>query len=344
MKTATRERIAVLGAGSWGATLAGLLSDNGHDVSLWEFDAKAADSLANSRRLSILSELDLPKQIQVTSDLAQALKDRDVILSVIPSPFVRGTFKAAQATRAITKQAVVISASKGLEEKTLKRMSEIIGEETAIPSDRLAVLSGPSHAEEVCKHMPTAIVAASPNKDLVGRTQTLFTREYFRVYAHNDMLGVELGGTLKNVLAIGCGIIDGLGLGDNTKAALMTRGLNEMSRIGSKMGAQLLTFFGLTGMGDLIVTCLSQHSRNRLFGEKVGRGKTPEQALAEMTMVTEGYKTAPAARELARRVQVECPVLEEIYQVLYQNKSPKASLHDLMERDTLEEWQGMTQP
>lgn len=261
-----------------------------------------------------------------------------MILSATPSQFVRATLKAAQGTGAIAKDAVVISVSKGLEETTLKRMSEIIAEELKRAPDQIAVLSGPSHAEEVCRHLPTAMVSASSDRALAVRVQSLFTQDYFRIYAHHDMLGVELGGTLKNVFAIACGISDGLGLGDNSKAAIMTRGLNEMSRIGLKMGADLLTFFGLSGMGDLIVTCLSRHSRNRRFGEKVGSGKSPKQALAEMTMVTEGYKTAPAAYALTQKLSVECPLIEEIYHVLYRDKAPHTSLRDLMERETPSEW------
>jgi glycerol-3-phosphate dehydrogenase (NAD(P)+) len=332
------ERIAVLGAGSWGATLAGVLAENGHAVSLWEFDAAAAQALAATRTLKVLPDLRLPKSVEVTHDLKRALTDRPVVLSVTPSEFVRSTMKAVQATDALSPKAVIISASKGLEEKSLKRMSEIILQEVGGTLDRIAILSGPSHAEEVCRHLPTAVVSASQNVDLARRVQAMFTQEFFRVYAHSDMLGVELGGTLKNVLAIGCGISDGLGFGDNTKALIMTRGLNELSRLGVKMGADLLTFFGLTGMGDLIVTCLSQHSRNRLFGEKIGQGKTPAQALKEMTMVTEGYKTSAAAFELAKSLKIECPLFHEIYQILYQGKNPKASMHDLMERETPAEW------
>jgi glycerol-3-phosphate dehydrogenase (NAD(P)+) len=331
-------RIAVLGAGSWGATLAALLSDKGHAVSLWEFDPKAAKSLATTRKLKVIPELKLPKAIQVTNDLAEAIAGRTVIVSATPSVFVRSTMQAVRQSKNLVKDPMIISVSKGLEDKSLKRMSEVIAEELAVPLERVAILSGPSHAEEVCRHLPTAMVAASLQNALGQRVQSLFTQDYFRVYIHSDMLGVELGGTLKNVIAIGCGISDGLGFGDNTKAAIMTRGLNEMSRLGVKMGGQLLTFFGLAGMGDLIVTCLSRHSRNRLFGEKIGKGKTPQKALKEMTMVTEGYKTAPSAFELAQRMQLDCPLTREIYHVLYEGKNPRTSLQDLMERDTPSEW------
>ncbi len=331
----TSEKITVLGAGSWGATLGVLLADKGHQVTLWEFNPTAAQSLSSTRRLSTLPDLKLPESVHVTSDIQAALKDRSVIVSATPSQFVRATMKAAGA---VSKEAVVISVTKGLEEITLKRMSEIIREELKLSENRVAVLSGPSHAEEVCRHMPTAMVAASSDAVLRDRVQQLFTQDYFRVYAHDDTIGVELGGTLKNIFAIACGISDGLGLGDNSKAAILTRGLNEMSRLGVKMGAQLLTFFGLTGLGDLIVTSLSKHSRNRLLGEKIGGGKTPAQALAEMTMVTEGHKTAPSAYQLAQQFQLECPLVQEIYQVLYKDKNPRASLRDLMDRETPSEW------
>jgi glycerol-3-phosphate dehydrogenase (NAD(P)+) len=332
------EQIAILGAGSWGATLAGVLVENGHSVSLWEFDAAAPKSLAGSRRLSVLPDLKLPPAVDVTHHLADALRDRHVIIAATPSQFVRSTMKAARATGALSPEAVVFSVSKGLEDKTFKRMSEIILEETGVPDNRIAVLSGPSHAEEVCRHLPTATVVASSSAALSARVQSLFTQDFFRVYTHSDVRGVEFGGALKNVFAIACGISDGLGLGDNSKAAIMTRGLNEMARLGAKMGAQLLTFFGLAGMGDLIVTCLSRPSPNRLLGEKIGKGKSTGQALSEMTMVTEGYKTAPAAYELTRRLELDCPLIREIYQVLYKNKDPKKSLHDLMERETPSEW------
>ena len=323
--------------------MAALLAEKGHAVSLWEYDAAAAQALASTRKLPVLPELTLPKSIQVTSRMADAIGDRGVVVSATPSQFVRSTMKAAQSSGSVSRDAAVISVSKGLEEKTLKRMSEVIREELHLPASRVAVLSGPSHAEEVCRHLPAALVAASEDVGLCARVQSIFTQDYFRVYAHPDMIGVELGGTLKNIFAIACGISDGLGLGDNSKAAIMTRGLNEMARLGAKMGAQLLTFFGLAGMGDLIVTCLSRHSRNRLLGEKLGQGKSPAQALAEMTMVTEGYKTVPSAFGLAQRFQLDCPLIQEIYQVLYKDKNPRASLRDLMERQTPSEWRDVSE-
>ena len=332
------EKIAVLGAGSWGATLANLLAEKKYPVSLWEFDEKAAQSLASSRRLKTIPELQLSTSVRVSSNIGEVLRDAPVILSATPSHFVRSTMKAAKASGAIHKDAVAISVSKGLEEKTLKRMTELISEELGWPAARVGVLAGPSHAEEVCRHLPAALVTASPDPKLTQRIQTLFSQDYFRVYTHTDTVGVELGGVLKNIFAVACGISDGLKLGDNTNAAIMTRGLNEMAKLGVKMGAQAQTFFGLAGMGDLIVTCMSQHSRNRLLGEKIGQGKTPAQALSEMVMVAEGYKTTVSAYALAQRYKLECPLMTEIYRVLFENKKANASMHDLMTRETQAEW------
>jgi glycerol-3-phosphate dehydrogenase (NAD(P)+) len=335
------ERICVLGAGSWGATLAVLLAEKGHDVSLWEFDPKAAASLASTRRLNLLPELQVPDSILVTNNLSEALQKRPVIISATPSHTVRATMASVKKTGALDPKAVIVSVSKGLEEKTLKRMSQVIAEELRIPTKRVAALSGPSHAEEVCQHLPTAVVAAAQERALALRVKALFEVDYFRVYALTDLVGVELGGTLKNIFAIACGISDGLGLGDNSRAAILTRGLNEMTRIGVKMGGELLTFFGLAGMGDLIVTCLSRHSRNRQLGEKIGQGKSAAQALSEMIMVTEGMKTAPSAFRLAQKLKLDTPLTREIYEVLYKGKDPRTSLHDLMHRQTKSEWQGL---
>lgn len=332
------EKIAVIGGGSWGATLAGLLADKGHDVALWEFVPTLAESMAATRQLATVPDLRLPASVQVTADLTKALAGRTWIVSATPSAFVRSTLNAARATGAVARDVRVISVSKGLEDKTLKRMSEIIAEELAVPFDRIVALTGPSHAEEVCRKLPTAVVAAGQNSDTVRAAQALFATDYFRVYSQSDMIGAELGGTLKNVLAIGSGIAHGLGFGDNTQAALLTRGLNEMARLGAKCGARQDTFFGLAGMGDLIVTCLSRHSRNRRLGEKIGQGKTPQAALSEMTMVAEGMVSAPAAHALIKKSGVRCPLIDEIYSVLYEGKNPRESLQALMQRAPQEEW------
>lgn len=335
------ERVVVLGAGSWGATLAVHLAHKGHDVCLWEFDPRAARSLIATHRLKILPELKIPRTLQITNSLTEALTDRPIVISATPSHTVRATMAAARRARPLTRGAIVVSVSKGLEEKSLRRMSQIITEELGVSLSQVIALSGPSHAEEVCRRMPTAVVAAGTNAANVRRVQNLFEEDFFRVYPQSDLVGVELGGTLKNIFAIACGIADGLGLGDNARAAILTRGLNEMTRIGVKMGGDILTFFGLTGMGDLIVTCLSKHSRNRSLGEKIGRGQSVKRALSEMTMVAEGMKAAPSAWRLAQKLKLDCPLTQEIYQILYRGKNPKKSMQNLMSRQTQSEWQGL---
>ncbi len=340
MTTPRKEKVAVLGAGSWGATLAVHLARKGQEVSLWEFDPAAAQTLESTRRLKVLPELLVPLSVAITNDLRTALRGRDIVVSATPSHTVRATMTAVKTSKALERNALLISVTKGLEESTQKRMSQIIREELSLPEKNVVVVTGPSHAEEVCQRMPTAIVAAGFSKQAVTRVQQLFEEEFFRLYPQSDVIGAELGGTLKNIFAIACGISDGLGHGDNTRAALLTRGLNEMTRIGVKMGGEMLTFFGLAGMGDLIVTCLSKHSRNRQLGEKIGQGTSVQQALSEMIMVAEGMKAAPSAWKLAQKLKLDCPLVEEIYNVLYRGKDPKASLHDLMRRQTQSEWQG----
>jgi glycerol-3-phosphate dehydrogenase (NAD(P)+) len=333
-----KETIAVLGGGSWGATLAGLLAEQGHSVALWEYVPAIAEALKTTRKLATVPDLKLPDSVLVTNDMAAALAGRPWIVSATPSAHVRFTLKAAQATGQVAPEARVISVSKGLEDKTLKRMSEVIAEEFRLPLERIVILTGPSHAEEVCRKLPTAVVAAGKHSPTVKEVQALFSNAYLRVYSQEDWIGAELAGALKNVMAIGCGIADGLGFGDNTRAALLTRGLNEITRLGVQCGARQETFFGLAGMGDLIVTCLSVHSRNHTLGEKIGRGKTPKAALAEMTMVAEGMVNAPAAQALAEKLGVSCPLIQEIYAIPYQNKNPKESLQTLMQRAPQEEW------
>lgn len=335
-----KEKIAVLGGGSWGATLAGHLSASGHDVMLWEFVPEVAAYLKEKRSLKTLPDLKLPASVRITSDIVEALKDRDVILSVTPSHAVRSTFQTAQAKRALPKGALVISASKGLEKKTFSTMSQIISE--IFPDvGELVILTGPSHAEEVAMGQPVVLVAASTSQPARERVKAMFTSESFRVYTGDDPLGAELGGALKNVYAVACGIVDGLKLGDNTKAAVMTRGLLEMARLGAVVGAKQVTFFGLSGLGDLIVTCGSQHSRNRMLGEKLGHGKSLTQALSEMTMVAEGVNTTESAHHLAKQKKVEMPIVNEMYKILFENKPPRDSIKDLMTRQVGAEMEGI---
>lgn len=331
--------IAVLGAGSWGATLASQLARKGRKVSLWEFDPRQARVLNKSRRLKVLPTLKIPKQVFISSDMTAVLAGRKIVICATPSHVTRATLKTAWATGEIGPGVLFVSATKGLEEGTLKRMSQIAEEELPQIRRSLAVLSGPSHAEEVALKVPTAVVAASAHEAVARAVQALFMAPEFRVYTQKDVVGAELGGALKNVIAIGCGIIDGLELGDNTKATLMTRGLTEIARLGARLGGEIMTFFGLTGLGDLIVTCDSRHSRNRLLGEKLGEGKSLHRALREMTMVAEGVKTAKAAKALARKAGVETPILAQIHAILHEGKSAKAALKTLLQRPMRSETQ-----
>ncbi|MBV9079713.1 MAG: NAD(P)-dependent glycerol-3-phosphate dehydrogenase [Elusimicrobia bacterium] len=335
-----KEKICILGGGSWGATLAAHLADNGHDVSLWEYDKTLAERLSSQRTLSTLPQLRLPAGIRVTSDIGAALRGRAVVVGVTPSHTVRSTFKSAVASGVLETGALIVSAAKGLEEGSLATMSQIVREVFPGAGD-IVILSGPSHAEEVSVKCPVAMVAASRNAVAAGRVRDLFASDTFRVYTSDDPLGVELGGSLKNVYAVACGVIDGLGLGDNTKAALMTRGLAEMTRLGKSMGASPVTFFGLSGLGDLIVTCTSRHSRNRLLGEKIGKGKSLAEALAEMTMVAEGVKTTKAAQQLAEKAGAAMPIVTEMHRILFAGKPPRESMKDLMSRQMRAEMEGI---
>jgi glycerol-3-phosphate dehydrogenase (NAD(P)+) len=264
------------------------------------------------------------------------LSDRPMVLNAVPSTHVRATFNAVRSTGALAAGAWAVSVSKGIENDSLKRMSEVISEAAPALAGRVAVLAGPSHAEEVARALPTAVVAAGPD-GLREKLVDVFNADHLRVYTNPDFVGVELCGALKNVFAVACGISDGLGFGDNTKAALMTRGLNEMVRLGVSEGAQVITFLGLAGLGDLIVTCTSRHSRNRSLGEKLGQGKTTVQALAEMTMVAEGYPTSKSAQQLADRHKLDLPIISELYRILYEGKPARNAMRDLLSRPPVPE-------
>jgi glycerol-3-phosphate dehydrogenase (NAD(P)+) len=328
-------KICVLGAGSWGIALTIHLKRAGHTPTLWAYKAVQAMRLAETRGNStLLPGAVLPADILITHNLNDALADAVGVVMAVPSQSVRSTCWEASAF--IDRGTWVVCAAKGLEETTHLRMSEVLKQNlTNNPST--AVLSGPSHAEEVLKKMPTTVVAASADAETVTAVQTAFHSDYFRVYTSDDLIGVELGGALKNVIAIAAGITDGLGLGDNAKAALMTRGLHEITRLGVALGAQPLTFAGLAGMGDLIVTCTSRHSRNRLLGEKLGKGASLETALSEMVMVAEGAKTARSALVLAQQKKVEVPIIEEVNQVLFEGKKAKDALKSLLSRPSKSE-------
>ncbi|MDR2395614.1 MAG: NAD(P)-dependent glycerol-3-phosphate dehydrogenase [Endomicrobium sp.] len=325
-------KITVLGAGSWGATLAMLLSDNGHDVTIWEIDAKRAKDL-NDRKLKPFEAGSLlPEGIKVTNTF-EKFNSSDVVLFVIPSDYMRSTCNLLKSNGVCLQDKLIVSATKGIENKTLLRMSEVIESVFSGVYNNIAVLSGPSHAEEVCRKIPTAVTSASTNFEVSEKCRALFMNNFFRVYTQTDIIGVEVGAALKNVFAIASGIIDGLNYGDNTKAAIVSRGLKESAKVGVALGGKEETFFGLSGAGDLIVTCFSKHSRNRAVGEAIGSGKTLCAAQNSINnMVAEGVKNAVSAYEIGKKLNLELPIINEVYKVLFECKNPLTAVNDLMMR------------
>ncbi len=330
-------RVAVLGSGSWGTALAQVLAENGHDVRMWGHRQEQVDEI-NQQHTNhrYLPDLKMATSIRAFSEMEQAVADVDAVLFVIPTKAIRSV--AQELSNKLTTRPVIIHASKGLEQHTHKRISEILLEELPIEKRQaVAVLSGPSHAEEVANHDITTITAASTDSKAAKFVQALFMNHYFRIYTNPDVIGVEMGAALKNIIAIGAGAIHGLGFGDNAKAAIMTRGLAEISRLGVAMGANPLTFIGLSGVGDLIVTCTSIHSRNWRAGNLLGQGKTLTSVLENMGMVVEGVNTTQAARELAQIMGVEMPITQTIYEVLYEHKDIKTAAKEIMLRDGKQE-------
>ncbi len=324
-------RIAVLGGGSWGTALAVLLHGRGHRVAVWEFFEERARAMREAREnRAMLPGVKIPGEIAVTSDMAEALAESDIVLLVVPSHVLRDT--VSRAAGLMKGGETVVIATKGVEEKTLKRMSEIVEEAGAVPRERIAVLAGPSHAEEVARELPTAVVSASHDERTARYVQEVFSTPMFRVYTNTDVVGVEIGVAVKNVIAIAAGITDGLGFGDNTKGALLTRGLAEITRLGVKMGARQQTFAGLAGIGDLITTCTSRHSRNRFVGEELGKGRKLKDVLDGMVMIAEGVRTTRSVIGLAARYDVEMPISEEVGKILFEDKSPGQAIKDLMLR------------
>jgi glycerol-3-phosphate dehydrogenase (NAD(P)+) len=322
--------VGVLGAGSWGSALANLLAHNGHDVTVWSIDAKEIDMLNTYReQKDRLPGVKLDESIKFTTEVSEAVINKKMLVCAVPSPFVRSTAKTIAPF--VEEGQLIVNVSKGIEEATLTTLVEIIEEE--IPVARVAVLSGPSHAEEVGAGLPTTVVAGARDMDTSKLIQNTFMNEFFRVYTSTDVTGIELGGSVKNVIALAAGITDGLGYGDNTKAALITRGMAEIFRLGVAMGAKIETLAGLSGMGDLIVTCTSRHSRNRNAGYLIGQGKTYEEAMAEVKMVVEGVYSAKAALKLARQYNVDMPIVEAVNQVLFEGKPANAALNELLTRD-----------
>lgn len=323
-------KISVIGSGSWGTAIAVLLANKGYNVSLWSWKKDESERLKKDREnKEFLPGVAFPESISCTDDMAESVKGADLVVCASPSVATRNVAK--QLSPHIIDGQIIVNISKGLEEKTLLRLSEVYKEE--IPQAKIAVMSGPSHAEEVSRGLPTTNVVAAENIGIAKKIQDIFMNEVFRVYTSEDIIGVELGGALKNVIALCAGVSDGMGYGDNTKAALMTRGLAEITRLGVAMGAQRETFAGLSGVGDLIVTCTSMHSRNRRAGILLGKGKTLAETLDEVHMVVEGVNTASAAYELGRKYDVSMPITEAAYAVLYDGKTPEEAVTELMGRD-----------
>lgn len=322
-------RIGIIGAGSWGVALAVLLTNNGHQVKIWSALEKEVEALTKKRELPNLLGVQLSETIIVTKDLKTAIFEQDVLILAVASAYTRKV--AHQMAEFIVAGQKVVNVAKGVEEGTLFTLSQVIEEE--LPNADVAVLSGPSHAEEVGKGIPTTCVVGARTKETAEYLQNIFMSPVFRVYTSPDILGIEIGGALKNVIALAAGIADGLGYGDNTKAALITRGIAEIARLGMKMGGKLQTFTGLSGIGDLIVTCASMHSRNRRAGILIGQGRTMEEAMKEVQMVVEGVYSARAALGLAQEYQVEMPIIEQVNQVLFEGKTAAEAVTELMLRD-----------
>jgi len=335
---AQRERIAILGGGTWGCTLAVLLDRRAHEVRIWDFDPKVVESLLETRVPAKLPHLELPETVAISNDLAEVADGATVIVLVVPSVGMRTTAKALREARPDDGTLLYVICTKGLDKNTYQTMSqvvlEVLGESVR---ERLGVLSGPSHAEEVARSAPTTVTAAAYKPETARRIQATFFNPTFRVYTHDDILGVEIGAAVKNVIAIAAGICDGLGMGDNAKAALITRGLAEMMRLGRKMGVRDQTLAGLAGMGDLITTCMSPYGRNRAVGMQIGRGRKLKDILAGMEQVAEGVRTTKSVHTLARRRGIEMPITEQCYRVLFRGKSPARAVQDLMRRAAKEE-------
>ena len=325
-------KISVIGSGGWGIALAILLHKKGHNLTIWSFDKREAEELKTTRENKTkLPNILLPEDIKVTDDLKEAVDNKDVLILAVPSKAIRSVSKSLKDI--IKDNQIIVNVAKGLEEDTLKTMTDIIEEELKGKKPQVAVLSGPSHAEEVGKGIPTTCVVSAHNKELTLYLQNIFMNPSFRVYTSPDMLGVEIGGALKNVIALAAGIADGLNYGDNTKAALITRGIKEISLLGVAMGGEQSTFYGLTGLGDLIVTCASMHSRNRRAGILLGQGKTLDEAIKEVNMVVEGVYSAKSALMAAKKYNVEIPIIEQVNAVLFENKNAAEAVNELMIRD-----------
>lgn len=324
-------KIGVLGAGTWGMALARMLCNSGHDVCVWSALPEEVETLSATRRHPNLPGMEIPEEILFTGEIASVCRGKDILLFAVPSVFVRST--ARQAAPFVSDNQIIVDVAKGIEADTLLTMTQIISQEIGNPSVKLVALSGPTHAEEVARDLPTTIVSACEDEAVAELVQNVFWNTCMRVYTNNDVLGVELCGAIKNVIALASGVAAGLGYGDNTKAALITRGMAEISRLGMAMGCKEQTFGGLAGIGDLIVTATSVHSRNNRCGMLIGQGVPVSEAIKQVGMVVEGINALPAAMALAKKYQVEMPIVEAAYGVVYEGVSPKEVVHYLMTRD-----------
>lgn len=330
-------KITVLGAGGWGTTLAILLYHNGHEITLWEYKKNYSKVLNKTRKNErYLPGIKIPPEIKITHNLEDSAIQRNMVVLAVPSQFLRGVVKKISYSN--IKDSILVSVAKGIENNTMMTMSQMLRDVfPSLDEGQIGVISGPSHAEEVSRKIPTALVSASSNIETSKSIQAAFMTAYFRVYSSTDILGVELGGAFKNVIAIGAGIVDGVKFGDNTKAAIMTRGIAEISRLGEAMGAQPDTFAGLSGMGDLIVTCMSQYSRNRYVGEQIGSGRKLKEVVKSMQMIAEGVETSRSVTQLSKKSNVETPIADEVYKILFEEKDPVKATTDLMTRDMKKE-------
>lgn len=328
-------KITILGSGSWGSVIGESLAVNDHSVMMWQRDAHKASAMSADRLHPLLADFIFSNNINFTSNLKQSLLGAEIVVVAVPSHSVREIM--SNTAEFISDDCIIVNISKGLEIDTLLTMSSVIAEETKGKDISIVSLYGPSHAEEVCRKIPTTLVAASRNENALKRVQNIFSTHVLRVYTNTDILGVELGGSIKNVIAIAAGICDGIGFGDNTKAAILTRGITEMTRLGIAMGALEKTFAGLSGIGDLFVTCSSKHSRNRFVGEEIGKGRKIDEIVSQMNMVAEGVKTAKAVFQLCQKHDVIMPISKAVYDVLYKDKDPRESVLELMTRDLISE-------
>ena len=324
-------KISVLGTGSWGSAIGDLLNQNGHEVIMWQRDAEKVKAMEVDRKHPFIVDLTFSDEVKFTTDLDSAIKGSQLLVVAVPSHSVREL--VSRAVEFIEDNVIIVNITKGLELDTLLTMSSVISEETVGKNVSIVSLYGPSHAEEVVRKIPTTLVAASTEENASKKVQYIFSSRVLRVYTNTDILGLELGGSIKNVIAIAAGICDGIGFGDNTKAAILTRGIAEMTRLGVALGAQEKTFAGLSGIGDLFVTCSSKHSRNRYVGEEIGKGRKIDEILSEMKMVAEGVKTAKSVFQLCQKHNVDMPISCAVYNVLYNNKDPLESVSELMNRD-----------